>query len=69
MNRPFGRMSTERNHSGHDAWRAVVRRWSIASHGSPWWRVDRPPAVTVRPSNFISGRYHGWITDGVLFEC
>jgi len=37
--------------------------------GLHWSRLGRPPAVTVRPSNFIPGRYHGWITDGFLFEC
>ncbi len=34
-----------------------------------WSRIGRPPAVTIRPSNFIQGRYHGWITEGVLYEC
>jgi hypothetical protein len=32
-------------------------------------RVGTPPNVTVRPSNFIPGRYHGWIDDGFLYEC
>lgn len=37
--------------------------------GLHWKRIGRPPDVTVRPSNFIPGKYHGWITDGLLYEC
>jgi hypothetical protein len=34
-----------------------------------WKRIGTPPNVTVRPSNFIPGRYHGWIDEGFLYEC
>ena len=37
--------------------------------GLHWTRAGKPPRVTVKPSNFIPGRYHGWITDGVLYDC
>ena len=37
--------------------------------GLHWKRVGTPPNVTVRPSNFIPGRYHGWIDEGMLIEC
>ena len=34
-----------------------------------WARTGKPPKVSVQPSIFIPGRYHGWLTDGFLFEC
>ena len=34
-----------------------------------WQRVGSPPRVSVRPSNYIPGRYHGWLDNGYLFEC
>lgn len=34
-----------------------------------WQRIGTPPHVSVRPSNVIPGRYHGWIDEGFLYEC
>jgi hypothetical protein len=34
-----------------------------------WARIGQPPRVSVQPSIFIPGRYHGWLDDGFLFEC
>jgi hypothetical protein len=36
--------------------------------GLHWQRIGKPPDVSVRPSNVIPGRYHGWIDGGFLFE-
>lgn len=33
-----------------------------------WARIGTPPKVTVKPSLFVPGRYHGWLEDGVLYE-
>jgi hypothetical protein len=41
----------------------------IAAGGGEGWSVSgEPPKVTVTPSINIVGRYHGWITDGVITD-
>lgn len=36
--------------------------------GLHWGRIGTPPKVSVKPSIFIPGRYHGWLEDGMLSE-
>lgn len=36
----------------------------------PWTRTGAPPYVTARPSiDFGPGRFHGFLTDGILRDC
>jgi hypothetical protein len=39
-----------------------------STQGRPWQREGTPPKVTARPSINIVGRYHGWLTNGVLSD-
>ncbi len=34
--------------------------------GGHWTRAGKPPLITAQPSILIPGRYHGWLTAGVL---
>ncbi len=36
--------------------------------GSGWTREGEPPLVTANPS-ILTGRYHGWLRNGVLVDC
>ena len=40
-----------------------------SSDGTPWQRTGALPKVTVRPSILFPGRYHGFLTDGILESC
>jgi len=37
-----------------------------AKDGSHWKRTGTPPNISVTPSILIEGKYHGFLTDGVL---
>jgi len=46
--------------------------WNIdlpsASGGPGWTRTGTPPMITARPSIHVIGKYHGFLTDGVLSD-
>jgi len=41
---------------------------SSNGHGTGWTRTGIPPEVTANPSIY-TGKYHGWLRNGVLTEC
>lgn len=46
-------------------------QWNIdlpSSSGPGWTRSGEAPRITARPSIHVIGRYHGWLTDGVLSD-
>jgi len=46
--------------------------WSIdgpSESGGYWTRTGEPPRISVQPSIHFPGKYHGWLTNGVLTPC
>lgn len=46
--------------------------WTIdgpSEGGGHWTRTGEPPKVTVQPSINFPGKFHGWLTAGVLTAC
>lgn len=76
---PVGAMwwsESEHDHVGPDGRCLVVRTpggdWCPdcpSTQGRPWTRSGTVPHVTAHPSILFPGRYHGWLTEGVLSPC
>jgi hypothetical protein len=46
--------------------------WAVdapSSGGTLWQRTGAPPNVTATPSIHFPGKYHGWLTNGLLISC